>query len=50
MATLTLYFQDFHHFIKKELSDYPVNAIRIAVSFLYSYVDINLNILKCIVK
>jgi hypothetical protein len=25
----------FHHFIKKELSDYPVDAIRMAVSFLY---------------
>jgi hypothetical protein len=42
LATLTLYF---HHFIKKELSDYPVVAIRMAVSFLYSYVDINLKIL-----
>jgi hypothetical protein len=33
----------FHHFIKKELSDCPVNAIHMAVNFLYSYyVDINL--------
>jgi hypothetical protein len=40
----------FHHFIKKELSDYPVEAIHMAVSFLYRYVDINLKILKCTVK
>jgi hypothetical protein len=32
--------------LKKELSDCPVDAIRMAVSFLYSYVDINLKILK----
>jgi hypothetical protein len=47
LATLALYFQ---HFIKKELSDYPVDAIRMAVCFLYSYIDINLKILKCPVK
>jgi hypothetical protein len=29
-------------FIRKELSDYPVDVIRMAVSFIYSYVDINL--------
>jgi hypothetical protein len=43
MATLALHF---HHFIRKELSDCPVDAIRMAVSFLYIYVDINLKILK----
>jgi hypothetical protein len=43
LATLALHF---HHFIKKELSDYPVNPSRMAVSFLYSYVHINLKILK----
>jgi hypothetical protein len=37
-------------FHKKELSDCPVEAIRMAVSFLCSYVDINLKILKCTVK
>jgi hypothetical protein len=50
LATLALYFHDFHHFLKKELSNYPVDAIRMAVSFLYSYVDINLKILKCSMK
>jgi hypothetical protein len=40
----------FHHFSKKDLSDCPVDAIHMAVSFLYSYVDINLKILKCTVK
>jgi hypothetical protein len=32
---------------KKELSDYPADAIRMDVSFLYSSVDINFKILKC---
>jgi hypothetical protein len=46
-ASLALHFM---RFIKKELSDFPVVAIRIAVNFLYSYVDINLKILKCTTK
>jgi hypothetical protein len=37
-------------FHKKELSDCPVDAIRMAVNFLYSYVIINLKIDKCTVK
>jgi hypothetical protein len=41
LATLALHL---HRFIKKELSDYPVDAIRMDVCFLYSYVDINFNI------
>jgi hypothetical protein len=36
LATLALHF---HRFIKKYLSDCPVDAIRMAVSFPYSYVD-----------
>jgi hypothetical protein len=39
----------FHHFMKKKLSDYPADTMRMAVSFLYSYIDINLKILKCTV-
>jgi hypothetical protein len=40
----------FHYLIKKELSDFPEDSIRLAVSFLYGYVNINIKILKCTVK
>jgi hypothetical protein len=48
LATLSLSFH--HYFIIKELSDYPVDSICMAVSFFYSYVYINLNTLKYTVK
>jgi hypothetical protein len=47
LATLALHFHPFH---KKDLSDNPVDAIRMAVNFLYSYGDINLKTLKGTVK
>jgi hypothetical protein len=50
MYVITLSALHFHHFMKQELSDCPVDAIRMAVSFLYRYVDINFKILKCTVK
>jgi hypothetical protein len=50
---LATFASHFHYFIQKELftiqkelSDCPVDAIRLVVSFPYSYVEINLKILN----